>query len=162
MPTPSPILSLTDAAAALAGEHRDDLVKDIEPVDNLLGGMSTVLDPLRNLSDEERSTGYRGVAYGLVHGVLDMSAPAATSAGSAKGAPQDALNQGAFDNAVSQTYAWLAEVPSRKSDVLLRIALDGGDGSVTLNLIYRALCNQTYDSKHIDSHPELPMGKPTA
>jgi len=139
-------------------------MEGIDPPSQLVKGMEQVLDPIRNLPDEERGTAYRGVAYGLVHAVLDMSQPAAKSAGSQKGEEQDQANQAAFDKAVAETTAWVnvTDFPDRKSDILLRIALDGGDGALTLNAIYQALCNQSYDSKFIDSHPELPMGKPVA
>ncbi len=152
--------ALTTAGEVLEifGTLPESLGAWVEPVGGVLQIVSMVVNTLEALETEERGAGYRGTAYGLVYGALGMGTPSATCAGSLKGADQDKLDQDAFDKGASQAASSMSDTVSRNR-VLVRIAKDGGDPSITVNSLYQALCGSD-DKELAAAYSSLPWPNP--
>ena len=153
--------ALTTAGEVLEifGQLPETLGAWVEPIGGVLQVITAVINVIKAMETEERGAGYRGTAYGLVYGALAMGAPSATCSGSLQGADQDTLDQQAFDQGASEAAGQMSDTVSRNR-VLVRIAKDGGDPSVTVNGLYQALCAGSDDTQLAQAYSSLSWPNP--
>lgn len=153
--------AISELATALA----DALTGEISPAGWFKAPVKMLLSVIKAIQTEERGVSMRAWCYTVVYDAMGMGTPPEpTFSGSLQGPDQDAIDQKAWDDSVSQATEQLrdgANGTALRNRVLLLIAKCAGDPAQAVTELWANACTTSDDSQLLQAYPALGWPQPT-